>query len=450
MSDISLTSDQSNAVKKAAEWFRNCRSEIDSGKKLTQQIFRIFGFAGCGKSTITKYIMGEIGGTTMPRITAKTREERLDARDEIREMAAKNPLVLYGAFTGKAALVMTRKGTPASTIHSMLYTPQEASPEAIKEAKAALASLRKNGPGTDDPHLWQAMIRDRENQLKNMHKPTFILNHDSMVRDAALVVLDEVSMVGEEMGLDLMSFGRPIMVLGDPGQLPPIKGEGIFTQAEPDVMLTEIMRQAAESPIIQLATMAREGKFIPFGRYSESVLKMPRSQVGIVYYLGAGQVLCGYNATRIGLNNQMKVAAGFPGDIPVGSGEKIICLKNRHADGLINGQFLTLTNIGDQHELGFMADILTEDGNEVGRHTVYKGHFEDHVAVDKERDHRDYFKKKGMVECVWGYAITGHKSQGSQWENVIVYDDGFGRGPDRARWLYTVITRAENGLLILA
>ena len=84
--------------------------------------------------------------------------------------------------------------------------------------------------------------------------------------DLRLIVLDEVSMVGDQMACDLMSFGKPILVVGDPGQLPPIQGEGAFTKDMPDVMLTEIHRQAAESAVIRLATMARQGEPIGFGR----------------------------------------------------------------------------------------------------------------------------------------------------------------------------------------
>ena len=85
-----------------------------------------------------------------------------------------------------------------------------------------------------------------------------------------------------------------------------------------------------------------------------------------------------------------------------------------------------------------------------GRHRFYKGHYDDHVHLDPERSRRDWKAMRGLIETDWGYAITCHKSQGSQWENVIVYDDGLGRtAEDRARWLYTAITRAEQGLVIL-
>ena len=123
-------------------------------------------------------------------------------------------------------------------------------------------------------------IRQLELRLEDIHKPRFLLNEQSLLRDAELIVLDEVSMVGDDMARDLLAFGKPILVLGDPGQLPPIKGEGAFTEAQPDVMLTEIHRQAAESAIIRLATMARQGQPIPYGAHDALVWKMRRSDVG--------------------------------------------------------------------------------------------------------------------------------------------------------------------------
>ena len=284
-----------------------------------------------------------------------------------------------------------------------------------------------------------------------------MLNEQSIVRDARLIVFDEVSMVGAEMAADLLAFGKPILVLGDPGQLPPIKGQGAFTQDEPDVMLTEIHRQAGESAIIRLATMARQNQPIPYGEHDTFVWKMRRDEVGPEQMLRGGQVICGRNVTRIQLNLGMKEAAGFPGVYPSGAGEKIICLKNRNDLGVVNGMFLELSDVRDENEHAFSAVVRTEDGTVIGaangtapRFTIYKGHFDEHVRPDPERDRRDHWIRKGLIEAVWGYAITCHKSQGSQWENVLVFDDGLGRtAEDRARWLYTAITRAEKGLVIL-
>ncbi len=185
---------------------------------------------------------------------------------------------------------------------------------------------------------------------------------------------------------------------------------------------------------------------------------MHRNEVTPAQMLKGGQLICGRNATRIELNCAVKRAADFDGVYPSGQGEKIICLKNRNDLGLVNGMFLELTGIEDEDELSFLAAITTEDGKSIGssangkpeRFRIYKGHFDDHVAPDPGRDRRDHWKKKPLIEAVCGYAITCHKAQGSQWENVIVFDDGFGRtAEDRARWLYTAITSAERGLVIL-
>ena len=118
---------------------------------------------------------------------------------------------------------------------------------------------------------------------------------------------------------------------------------------------------------------------------------------------------------------------------------------------LVNGMFLSLAEIRHESDLAFSATITTEDGVAIsGRHRFYKGHYDDHVRYDRERLTRDYREMRGLIESSWGYAITCHKAQGSQWENVVVYDDGLSRtAEDRNRWLYTAITRAERGLVIL-
>jgi exodeoxyribonuclease V len=415
---------QAKAIESIKDWYASGTAE--------RQVFRVFGYAGTGKTTITKHAIAELG---------------LDEG------------VLYAAFTGKAALVMTRKGTPASTIHSLIYRVSEATPAEIERIKDEITELKAKLPamGTAERLFAESQQRSLELRLADIHKPRFVLNEQSALRDAKLLVLDEVSMIGDDMARDLLAFGKPILVLGDPGQLPPVKGEGAFTKEAPDVLLTEVHRQAGDSAIIRLATLAREGKPIPYGEHDQYVWKMHRTDIYPAQMLKGGQVICGRNATRVQLNLAMKRAAGFDGVYPEGKGEKIICLKNRADLGLVNGMFLDLTGIEDEDELCFTAVIDTEDGEKVGgangtreRFRIYKGHFDDHIAPDQERERRDHWKKKSLIEAVWGWAITCHKSQGSQWENVIVFDDGLARtAEDRARWLYTAITRAERGLVIL-
>ena len=112
-----------------------------------------------------------------------------------------------------------------------------------------------------------------------------------------------------------------------------------------------------------------------------------------------------------------------------------------------------LSNIVDETSNYFSANVSDEFGKLItkDRLKIYKGHFEDHVHLDKNRNDRDWKIKKRLVEATFAYSITCHKSQGSQWENVVVWDEAFGRDKeDRAKWLYTAITRAESGLTIFS
>ena len=430
---------QAAAIREIGDWLRNRTAE--------QQVFRLFGYAGSGKSTVLKFALDELG--LSPHRSAKD--------------GLCVPGVVTATFTGKAALVLTRKGTPARTIHSLIYSVTDATEEDIAEAMRRIRDAEdaaRHLTGFDRTTA-EAAIEAMRQALSAMKHPRFALNPQTDAADARLIVLDEVSMVGEEMARDLMSFGKPILVLGDPGQLPPIRGEGAFTRDAPDVMLTEIHRQAAESAIIRLATMARRGEPIGFGTHDDHVAKLRKGDITPEQALRGGQLICGMNATRLQINNAMRAAAGFGGTwLPTGPDEKIVCLKNQNAHGLINGMFVTLEDIVDEGSLFFSAVVTDEDGRRVGpidrdgrpgRLRLYKGHFEDHVAHDRHRHDRDWKHKRHLTEATFGWAITAHKAQGSQWQNVIVWDDGLGRSEiDRRRWLYTAITRAERGLVLLA
>src|SRR5258707_12947253 len=104
----------------------------------------------------------------------------------------------------------------------------------------------------------------------NAAPPTCELWDDAPVAKAELIVIDECSMVDAELGRDLMSFGVPVLVLGDPAQLPPIQGGGFFTEAEPDVMLTEVHRQAQDGPVVRLSMEIRSGQRLVPGQYGAS------------------------------------------------------------------------------------------------------------------------------------------------------------------------------------
>jgi len=412
MSNIKLSPTQQNAIKQVIHWYKHETKQ--------KQIFRLFGYAGTGKTTLTKLVIEELG--------------------------LNQSRVAFLAFTGKAALVMQRHGIPAATIHSSIYKVHEKDRTVYKKLKAKLKAAKTEAARTE-------IKRKLASEKRELQKPIFILDEESPISDVSLIVLDEVSMVGEELGNDLLSFQKPILVLGDPGQLPPIKDLGFFTEHEPDAMLTEIHRQAAESPIIQIATMARKGEVIPPIKFSNSVLRTTRQSANPDILLRADQVICSRNVTRRKFNTHMKIAAGFHSPYPTGQGEKLICLKNQRNLGLYNGMFLSLKHIKDLSPIAFSAETTPEFGKKLLQPVpFYKGHFDDYVEPMAERYSQDYFQIRDnhLVEIDWGYVITCHKAQGSQWKNVVVINEGFGRNRETyARWLYTAITRAEEGLVIL-
>lgn len=344
-----------------------------------KQVFHLFGYAGTGKTTIAIRIA------------------------EIAAEILKGD-VLFGAFTGKAAQVMNNKGCiGASTIHSLIYTVK-----------------------------------------KGTQPPEWILNvSESPLRQAALLIVDECSMLGADLGQDLVSFGKPILVLGDPFQLPPVKGSGFFDTEHPDVMLSEIHRQARDNPIIQMSMLVREGNHLPIGKYGASQVR-PREYMPEDLASRADQVICGRNATRWVLNKTVREVRGFTSPIPMLS-EKLICLKNNKGEGLLNGSMWMVDEPPNKQKKTLNMSILSMDTE--GLRMKARAHAElflkekpalqRHEEMDRETQH-----------FTWGYAITAHKSQGSQWKNVLVFDESGVFREDAARWLYTAITRASENVIV--
>lgn len=352
-----------------------------------RQIFRLFGYAGTGKTTLARHLAEGVDGD-----------------------------VLFAAFTGKAAQVLRSKGAhKASTIHSLIYRPRG-----------------------------EETVEDEETGKKEV-LPMFALNRQSSLSKAALIIIDECSMVDEKLGSDLLSFGTPVLVLGDPGQLPPVSGGGFFTEHEPDVLLEEIHRQARDNPIIDLARRVREGDQVMIGDYGETAQVIPKSQVSADLVLNADQVLVGTNRTRRRYNERLRELKGFEGPLPA-SGDKLVCLRNDPTKGLLNGSLWQVTSAARTVKPSMNVLIRAEDEG-VERYSakvkLLKAAFEEperEVPWQIKRRHDDFD---------YGYALTVHKAQGSQWENIVLFDESYAFREYRDRWLYTAITRASDRLTIV-
>jgi ATP-dependent exoDNAse (exonuclease V) alpha subunit len=402
---------QTEALEKVRRWLgpEKWTSDVPGNR----QVFRLFGYAGTGKTTLAIEIANMAGGD-----------------------------VLFASFTGKAALVMRKKGCfGASTLHSLIYKPR-----------------RKH--------------REEEEDERTDHDiPAWELNRDSALRYARLLIIDECSMVSEELGRDVLSFGTPVLVLGDPAQLPPVNGAGFFTESEPDVMLTEIHRQAADNPIVRIATAIRTGLPLELGSHKgptegTGVSVIRRDALKRATELGAGQILCGKNDTRVSINKRMRQYLREEGLLPAGDhlpvvGDRVICLKNKRDRGLLNGGMWEvselLTKMPDKKRgRAGVSYLFIESKDEDNMNYVSVPHqfwYWNNKAADlnlpegMSRSHYDEFD--------YSYAITCHKSQGSQWDKVLIFDEAavFGRdddGPEMMRrWRYTALTRAAEAAIFV-
>lgn len=396
--------------------------------------FYLAGYAGSGKTTLAKKLSESAGN------------------------------VLFAAFTGKATHVLKQKGCPgATTLHSLIYKPTEKSKERLRELQEELAELQneyihemraENEGQLPENHqaelLKHPLIQKLHEQIRDeqagLKRPAFSLNVDSSLRQADLLVVDEVSMVNEEMADDILSFEVPVLVLGDPAQLPPVKGGGYFTERKPDLLLTEIHRQARDNPIIDMATRVRRGEGLTLGEYGTSrVIEM--SDGSPEMYLAHDQVIVGREnrpvnrpdpVWRQNINRRIRQLRGFTNPHPV-VGDKVICLRNNNDEGLLNG------SLWEVLEAQLVDDVvaMTVKG-EGGLTTMVTAH--EKVFRGEEVD---YFRIKDAEMFDYGYALTCHKAQGSQWESVLIFDQSRIFRQDADRWLYTAITRAAERVTVI-
>jgi exodeoxyribonuclease-5 len=334
---------------------------------------------------------------------------------------------VYGAFTGKAASVMRSKGCDdADTIHSLIYCPT------IK------CSCVKRPP-CNSPPCSTAVVEGRCPYVRE-EATDYVLNPASAVADADLVVIDEISQVNTELGRDLMSFETKVLVVGDHNQLPPIEGGGYFTNAPPDFSLTEIHRQEVGSPIIHLATQARCGAPMLIGIYGDSAV-IAQHQFSSERLINFNQVICGRHKTRCAHNRRIREILGFTGDIPL-PGEKVVCLKNNRAKGLLNGTTWRVVEAAADGR-GFYDMVIKSGDNGRIAHVVSP-------IATFGLENNDGGKHPGDP-FDWGYVMTCHKAQGSQWESVCLIDESYcwRRDNQHRHWLYTGVTRAAKRIVIV-
>lgn len=432
-----LNEEQLIAKDMIVEWFENTNSK---------QVFVLAGYAGTGKTFLINKVISDY-------------------------LKLPDNKVTFATPTGKAASVLIQRGRDASTIHHLIYTPNEEVKESVD----------------DDGNI----VKTR--RIKFVKKAS--------LPEYKLIVIDEISMVDRNIFEDLKSFGIPILCTGDIGQLPPISNDNNLLK-NPDYNLTKIVRQSEDNPIIKIATMAREKKYIPYGDYGGVLVidqnSLTESQLSKIL-TKASQIIVGTNKTRRIINDKVRELKGI--DIELNKlpmlDEKIICLTNNWEQfldyeenfNLVNGTISKVlkSEIVDpiQHigRISFVPDFLEEETEDIVfdtkiftendyEHDVQQRVFltrKGNYVLKKWIGHRgknediDEFNKKvvqaKMIErsaeeehminrFEFAYAISCHKSQGSEFDSVVLFDESrvF---KDSEKWLYTGITRAKKKLIII-
>lgn len=364
----------------------------------------IAGYAGTGKSTLINFIIAAL---------------EVNPEDE----------VAYITFTGKASEVLREKRCPnAMTAHKLLYYSKQ----------------MPNG--------------------KFFYRP-----RPSLEKDYKVIVVDEVSMLPKDMWDLLLTHGIYVIACGDPFQIPPIdKNQDNDILNNPHIFLDEVMRQAKESDIICLSMDIREGKKInPFKGNDTQVFNKKDLCDGM--YFWADQILVSTNKSRHDINSYIRddLGRGFEPEI----NDKVICLRNcwdtlseKQCDPLINGSIGTISAMHmesiDYIIMGqkVTAPVLVTDL--ITSNDEYKNLHIDYTALTTGEKffnpRQEYIIRKNKqnpelpIEFNFGYAITGHRAQGSQWNKVLVLEESFPFDRiEHARWLYTTVTRAAEKLTLI-
>ena len=305
-------------------------------------------------------------------------------------------MVIVCAFTGKAVHVLNKKGVWGQTIHSLLYTPIPLPDGSVKfERKTILEA------------------------------------------DPDLIICDEASMISTELYRDMLSYNRRYLFVGDPGQLEPV-GDNPNLMAFPDLVLSKIHRQAESSPIITFANQVRQGGSLRVSKVDG--LWIRPKEITSLEFLANDQVICAKNKTRKLFNEKIRLFKKFPPNQIV-EGDKLIVLRNNVGYGVFNGMIIFIDKIISDKWDSWTCNVHDEVGKKLPSLPIWKDPF-----LNPAQEKFDKVPRT-VVYCDYGYAITCHKSQGSEWDKVLVWDEWMPpKVWDMKRWRYTAITRTAEQL----
>jgi exodeoxyribonuclease-5 len=411
-----LSPDQRAVYDKVLRWFETRLWETNP----KERIFTLGGLAGTGKTTVLSLLLKEL------------------AVERRKLLAVMTP-------TGKASTVLARKlgrlvpfCAYLGTIHGFMYTP-------IVNANEELTG-------------WGKRYFEKQGD-------TYVAKGGKIPRLDMLVV-DESSMLNRELESDLEAFKMPILAVGDHGQLPPVQGKNTWMK-NPRERLEQIHRQARDNPILALATFIRETGDLPSPRNRRFALE----DIGINYYTSLAEasprmiqtfeergfqetaVITYTNALRGRLNRG--IHKHFIGSNVPQAGTQVICLKNDRDIGLINGMRGHIRNTPVEQGVWFIAEVDFPDENVRYTGPFVRAQFGLPGVISGVEEASQLLKlpvpsmKKLGAFMDFGYALTCHKAQGSEFSDVFVVLERARTPNDYAKWAYTAVTRASQRLSIV-
>lgn len=463
------------------------------------ELLTLGGYAGTGKSTLVSLVSNRVSLLAFCAYTGK-------ASSVLKRK-------LKDAGTATVGTQPRRDGQPSldtrpfcGTIHSLIYRPCECleptvievqKPCPIKDCGLEMRSIILNASAevaaecaaghTTDRKTFDALKmeerfvyaeKDEDGRCKFCGGKEW-LRRDVLDRNYGLIIVDEASMVDDMMIRDLRSFGVPILAVGDHGQLPPVGGVGSLMK-NPNLRLERIHRQAEGDPIIALSKMVREEGRLPENMPGDSVrferLRFVERLIEGRYENASPErmlqmcLACYTNKRRVGLNAMVRRVRGVArkGNELPRKGEHVICLKNMktRTGGMpvFNGMRGVLQSdaepkinangtVVEKQLVGTIA--FPEDEIEPREFQMLRAQFgRDKTYQQVEELARETgfssFSKAGAL-FDFGYAMTVHKMQGSQFDDVVVCAERPGPVGDEdwRRWLYTAVTRASKKLTVL-
>lgn len=422
VSGFPLTADQKTAMRMLAEWLEKHRGNRASFVKtnwatgvVKPPVFRLFGLAGCGKTTCSVAV----------------------------KLLGLRPL--YVSFTNRAVSVLASKGCiPAKTVHSILYDVydegDDQSPQMIAAQQAYLAAVEQGLPPSERPALPPARNKVGWERRDYDQLQEAVAGYDC-------IVVDEASMVGRRMGEDLEYIGLPIIGVGDPGQLPPVGDLPYFDPVRPDYLLTKVLR--TDGDILDIAAYVRRGgSFTGFRPGTDYEVRRKADPS----WFDSDQVLCGIHEKRRELNKHVRRLRGYEGFLP-NQGEKLCAVANNKELGVTNGSLWTVVDSwteGDYAVMDLLEYAPRKKKEDLELLPAVPVHMTCFVQDIKNREEIPLQVRSDSALMTWGYAITVHKAQGSEWNSVLLFDDGHIFREDVRKWRYTGATRAAKKLYIVS